>query len=63
MSNRPRLRLEPEASYPAMPDHVRKEIVDLLADALALEVQENQGYRDIIVGSRSQNHNTTEENR
>ena len=60
MSSRPRLRLDPEVLYPPMPDHVQKEIVDLLADALVKDLQENQEEKSIIVVSRSQTHNTTE---
>jgi hypothetical protein len=60
MSSQPRLRLDPEVLYPPMPDHVRKEIVDLLVEALVKDLQENQEEKSIIVVSRSGNHNTTE---
>ena len=60
MGSRPRLRLNPDILYPQMPDHVRKEIADLLADALVADLQENQEDRSIIVVSRSQTHNTPE---
>jgi len=43
-----------------MPDHVRKEIVNLLVEALVKDLQENQEEKNIIVVSRSQTHNTTE---
>ena len=57
MSSRPRLRLDSEVLYPPMPDHIRKEIVNLLADALVADHQENQEDKNIIVVSRSGNHN------
>ena len=60
MGSRPRLRLDPEVLYPPMPDHVRKEIVNLLVEALVKDLQENQEEKNIIVVSRSQTHNTTE---
>ena len=60
MGSRPRSRLDPEVLYPPMPDHVRKELVDPLADALVKDLQENQEDKNIIVVSRSGTHNTTE---
>ncbi len=60
MGSRPRRRLNPEVLYPPMPDHVRKEMVDLLGDALVKDFQEIQEDKNIIVVSRSQTHNTPE---
>ena len=60
MGSQPRVRIDSEVLYPPMPDQVRKEIVDLLADALVADLQENQEDRSIIVVSRSQTHNTPE---
>ena len=60
MSSRPRLRLNPEVWYPPMPDHVRKEMVDLLAEALVKDLQQNQEDKSIILVSRSGTQNTTE---
>lgn len=60
MGRRPRFYLSPDLLYPPMPDQVRKEIVDILAEALVLEIQENQRDRNIIVVSRSRTHNTNE---
>ena len=52
MSSRPRLRLNPDIVYPPMPDHVRKESVDRVADACMSDLQENQeDKKTIIVGS------------
>ena len=61
MGNQPRLRLDPDVLYPPIPDHVRKEILDLLVDAVVADIQEIQEDKSIIVVSRSQYHNTTEE--
>jgi len=61
MGSRPQIRWNPDIVYPPMPDHVRKEIVDILADALVRDLQQNQKDKSIIMVSRSQTHNTTEE--
>ena len=59
MSSRPRLRLNPDIVYPPIPDHVRKESVDRVADACMSDLQENQeDKKTIIVGSQLQTHNT-----
>lgn len=43
MGNQPRLHLNPEVLDPAMPEQVRKEIVDLLAEALIADLPDSKG--------------------
>ncbi len=61
MDSQPRLRLNPEVLYPPMPEHVQGEIVDLLADAILADLQENQDVRSNMVVSPSGNHHNQRE--
>ena len=56
MGSQPRKRLNPDVLYPRMPEHVRREIVDLIAEAIVADMQENQGVTSIMVEPRRGNH-------
>ena len=65
MGSQPRKRLNPDVLHPPMPEHVRQEIVDLLAEALVADMQQNQQVGEVIVEPPGgYNHNaSTEEGR
>ncbi len=65
MDSQPRKRLNHDVLNPSMPQHVRQEIVDLLAEALVADMQQNQQVGEVmVVPPRGFNHNaSTEETR
>ena len=49
MPSQPRKRLNPDVLHPPMPEHVRQEIVNLLAEALVADIQQNQQVAEVMV--------------
>ena len=51
MGSQPRKRLNPDVLDPLIPQQVRQEIVDLLAEALVADMQQNQQVNEVMVES------------